>query len=150
MPAPNQRTPADKCAEPASEGPKNRVRAVHILHRCQSLVLTDFQRFLKNSKGGWNRLFRIRNYRQSLMAHHLDSLHASHTQWSDVERCKNTQFSTYSGCPQRDVPYIEFLKEPSARKGFLEQGKFEELVNPLPHTSPTARDISLLLRNPNR
>src|SRR6266568_1222158 len=27
-----------------------------------------------------------------------------------------------------DVPFIEFLKEPSARKGFLEQTKFEELI----------------------
>lgn len=31
-----------------------------------------------------------------------------------------------------DVPYIEFQKEPPARKGFLERGKFEELSGLLP------------------
>jgi integrase len=36
-----------------------------------------------------------------------------------------------------DVPYIEFLKEPAARKGFLEQDKFDELVGLLPtHLRP--------------
>ena len=36
-----------------------------------------------------------------------------------------------------DVPYIEFLKEPPARKGFLEQKKFEELIKLLPtHLRP--------------
>ncbi len=36
-----------------------------------------------------------------------------------------------------DVPYIEFQKEPPARKGFLERGKFEELTKLLPtHLRP--------------
>ena len=36
-----------------------------------------------------------------------------------------------------DVPYIEFQKEPPARKGFLERDKFDELVNLLPtHLKP--------------
>jgi integrase len=36
-----------------------------------------------------------------------------------------------------DVPYIQFLKEPSARKGFLERDKFEELIALLPtHLRP--------------
>jgi integrase len=36
-----------------------------------------------------------------------------------------------------DVPYIEFQKEPPARKGFLEREKFEELVKLLPtHLRP--------------
>lgn len=37
----------------------------------------------------------------------------------------------------QDVPYIEFQKEPAARKGFLELKKFEELVRLLPtHLRP--------------
>src|SRR5580658_8739918 len=37
----------------------------------------------------------------------------------------------------QDVPYIEFQKEPPARKGFLERQKFEELVGLLPtHLRP--------------
>jgi len=37
----------------------------------------------------------------------------------------------------RDVPYIEFQKEPPARKGFLELEKFEELLRLLPtHLRP--------------
>src|SRR5271166_5788842 len=37
----------------------------------------------------------------------------------------------------QDVPYIEFQKEPPARKGFLEREKFEELVKLLPtHLRP--------------
>ena len=37
----------------------------------------------------------------------------------------------------QDVPYIEFQKEPPARKGFLEREKFEELVGLLPtHLRP--------------
>jgi integrase len=36
-----------------------------------------------------------------------------------------------------DVPFIEFLKEPSARKGFLELDKFNELIGLLPtHLRP--------------
>jgi len=36
-----------------------------------------------------------------------------------------------------DVPFIEFQREPSARKGFLERDKFEELVGLLPtHLRP--------------
>jgi len=36
-----------------------------------------------------------------------------------------------------DVPYIEFLKEPSARKGFLERRDFERLIKILPtHLRP--------------
>ena len=36
-----------------------------------------------------------------------------------------------------DVPFIEFLKEPSARKGFLELDKFDELIGLLPtHLRP--------------
>jgi integrase len=36
-----------------------------------------------------------------------------------------------------DVPFIEFLKEPSARKGFLTVEKFDELIALLPtHLRP--------------
>jgi hypothetical protein len=49
-----------------------------------------------------------------------------------------------------DVPFIEFQKEPPARKGFLEKGKLNELIALLPtHLRPLG-DVPVLLRLSHR
>ncbi len=50
----------------------------------------------------------------------------------------------------QNVPKIRFLKEPPARRGFLELEKFDELVNLMPTHLSATRHLPLLLRRPDR